>query len=229
MKKIALSIIIVLFFIGVCCAGTTETSGITAQTIITRVERYLDIADDPLYSDNDFIQWIDEAVRETVNRTGCLEASPITVALVANTYRYDPGQSFLRVVSIEHDNGDTADKLQIMTLDRVNINDLGHNKEKGRPKVYAVWNDQIVIWPIPRTDEAGTSLYVYTVSLPTGIVATTDAIETPAYFDMAIINYVAAMAHFKNNQMVKGASFLNLYEQRIAEYNALVLHRNPVE
>lgn len=228
--------LLVVFLLGwlmvlacVALAGTTETSGITAATIITRAERYLDAADDPFYTDDDFIQWIDEAVKETVNRTGCLETTAITIPLVANTYDYALGQSFLRIISVEHDNGDTADHKQIISLDRVNKIDIGHNDTKGRPRLYCLWNNKLQVWPIPRTADAGTNLYVYTSPLPSGVSVTTSVIETPAYLDVALLYYVVAQAHFKNDRPGRAATFLGLYEKRLNEYIALVLQRKPVE
>lgn len=229
MKKLLITLIAVFTALN-CYAGTTETSGITAYTIQTRAERYLDVSDDPLFTDNDFIQWVDEAIRETINRTGCTQTTPITVTLSANTSRYSLGQSFLMVTAVEHDNGDTTDKSQVITLDRVHPNDLrGHNKETGRPKFYSVWNNLLEIWPIPRTDHASTSLYVYTVPLPTGISATSSSVETPAYFDVALLYYTVAMGLFKNDRFEEGNVFLKLYEQRIEEYNTLVLRKTPIE
>lgn len=229
MKKIIVSIIIVLFLCGLSFSGTTETSGITAQTIITNVKRTINSESDPLYDDNDFIQWIDEAVRETVNRTDCLETTRISKTLVANTYVYDPGQSFLRVVAVFYDNGDTTDDQQVRTLDRVHINDIGHNDATGDPQIYAVWNDQVEIWPIPRTTQDGNSIYIYTVPLPTGVSATSSAIETPAYLDTALTYYVIAMAYFKDDRPDKAKTFLDLWEKRLAEYKAIVVRQTPIE
>lgn len=230
MKKYVLSISLIFFIAVSAFAGTTETSSITAATIIAKARVHLDAVNDTdFFPDSDFVKWIDEAVRETINKTDCTETTPITKALVANTFRYDPGQSFLKVVTIVHDNGDTTDDQQYVTLDRVHINDIGHNDSTGRPQVYAVWNDQIEVWPTPRTDEASTNLYIYTVPLPTGVSATDSAIETPAYLDMALLYYVVAMGNFKNDRPDKGAIFLDLYEKRIVEYKAMVTQRKPME
>jgi hypothetical protein len=227
MKKIFVLIFLLVF--GTSYAGTIATSGITANTIISRAQVYLDSADDPFFNTTDYVQWIDEAVKETANRTSCLEASPSTVALVANQYRYALATSFLKVVAVEHNNGDDTDNKQIMSLARTNINDIGHNNSSGRPQIYTIWNDKLVIWPIPRAEEAGTYLYIYYVTAPVGVSATSSQIETPSYFDTAILYYVVAMGNMKNGAIDKGKSFLDLYEKRIAEYNALVLQHKPLE
>jgi len=212
-------------------AASTTTSGITATTIASRAQVYLDAANDPFYTNAKFVQWIDEAVKETVNKTGCLETTSVSVTLEANVDKYSitGAVNFLKVIAVEHDNGDTTDPKQIITLDRTNKNDIGHNDKTGRPQIYAIWNNQIQVWPIPRTSEAGTSLYIYRVPLPTGVSAIDSAIETPAYLDTAILYYVVAMGSFADQKQGLGNLFMTLYENRIAEYNALMIQRKPIE
>lgn len=210
-------------------AGTTATSGITAQAIIDRAERTLNAVDDSFYDDSDMVQWIDEGVREIVNMTGCLDASPVTVTLIVGTRVYSLGQSFLQVMAVEHDNEDTTDHQQVITLDRIRKNDVGHNDTTGRPRVYSVWNNNIEIWPIPRADESGELLYIYSVTLPTGVSTMSSAIETPAYFDVTLLYYVVSMAYYKDEQFAKGDKFLGLFYNRVEMYKTLVLRRVPIE
>ena len=59
--------LVVFFVYAITYAGTIATSSITAQTIIDRAKNDLNSTTnsgvtDPTYSDNDFIQWINEAV-----------------------------------------------------------------------------------------------------------------------------------------------------------------------
>jgi len=210
-------------------AGTTATSGITAQAIIDRAERTLNAVDDSFYDDSDMVQWIDEGVREIVNMTGCLDASRITITLIGNVRVYSLGQSFLQIMAVEHDNEDTDDHQQIITLDRTRKNDTGHNDTSGRPRVYNVWKNNIEIWPIPRTDESGELLYIYPVTLPTGVSTMTSAIETPAYFDVTLLYYVLSMANYKDRQFAKGDKFLALFYNRVETYKTHVLRRVPIE
>lgn len=223
------TILVMLFFWSLSYAGNPTTSSITAQTIIDRAERYLDSSSDPFFTDNDYIQWIDEAVKETIERTGCLETARSTIPLVANTNRYTLGSTYLKVQAIEHDNGDTTDTHQVITLARTSNTDIGHGNETGRPQIYAVWNNYIEVWPIPRTEEADTSLYVYSTPLPTGVSATSSAIETPAYLDSAIVYFVVSKAYLKDNQFDRSSKYYDIYEKRISEYTASIIQRKPLE
>jgi hypothetical protein len=231
LKACVFTVLAVLLLWTVAFAGTTETSSITAATIITKATQNLNAANDDFYTEAGFLQWIDEAVREIVNLTDCLEAAAITKLLVDDLSWYDPAQTFLRVTTVEHDNADTADDHQVVTLDRVHKNQIGHGDESGRPTVYCVWNDQIEIWPIPRTAQVGAlkQLYIYTVTLPTGVTLTTSAIETPAFLDVALVYYVTAMGHFKNGKMSKGAAMMGLFDQRVKEYLLQTVRRTPIE
>lgn len=230
MKKYFALLIILLFFVPPVFAGTTETSGVTAYTIADRAERSLNAASSSFYTDTDWINWIDAGVREIVNQTECLEASAISLTLSANTRRYDPAQSFLRISSVEYDNGDTTDPYQIYTLNRVHKNDLGHGSEKaGPPKSYCVWNDQIEVYPIPRSAESGTTLYVYTVSFPSGVTSMSSPIETPAYLDSALLYYAMAQAYLKARQNEMWQKTMGLFDARIKEYLTLIVRRQPLE
>lgn len=221
-------------------AGTVTTSDITAQTIIDRAKRNLNATyesgvTDPLYGDNEMIQWTDEAVREVVNLTRCLEEGPITFALTQDTYRYDPSglSNFLDIAAILFDSGVTSTDRdaapQIYTLDRVNKIDIGHNYEKGRPKVYCIFNNQIEIWPIPGSAESGASVHVFIAALPSGVTATTSNIETPAYLDTALVYYVTALGFYKDANIQAGDKFMALFDQRVKEYLVNVLRREPIE
>lgn len=232
MKRFLIYAFFALLCASIVYAGTTETSGITANTIITNARRHLNASNDStFFVASDFLVWIDEAVKDIAARTECLESTPVTVTMATATYRYSLGQSFLNVAHIEHDNNDTTDPYQIIGLDRVNKTVLKSKvRESGRPKFFAVWNNQIEVWPKPSSAEASTYLYVYPVSIPTGVSTTSSPIETPTYFDLALVYYAVAMGHYKSGSMLPSAvgdAYMAMYEKKIAEYNALVLQKEP--
>lgn len=221
-----LLVLSLVFLHAVSSAGTIATSGITAADIITDVRADLNESTASFWTEADLLQWIDEAVREIVNRTRCLETTAYTIDLVNGTYKYDTTGSFLSIETIIHNSGVTGSITRIFTLKRMDIQNLGHSKETGRPKFFAVWNDDIYIWPIPGTDEATTELTVFQVTLPTGVSATNSAIETPAYLDSAIVNYVKAKAYFKDLKETMGAFYMSLFEKQMAVAVLNVMRRN---
>jgi len=212
-------------------AGSQTTSGVTVQTIIDRVRIGLSetTASTSFWSDADLTRFTDQAVKEVVHRTKCLETSSESVTLVANTWSYTLTSAFMDIEAIIYDSGDTTSKIQVFTLDRTDIKAIGHSKETGPPKFWVLWNDALLIWPIPRSTEAGTTLYVYLDTTPSGVTATTSLIETPAYFDDAIIAYVKAQAFLKpgSGQEALGVLWLKRFDSMVEEYFAKILKRLP--
>jgi hypothetical protein len=208
-------------------AGSQTTSSITAQTLITSVR--LDLAETSVsfWADADFVRWADQAVREIVYRTKCLETDAESVTLVANTWSYALSTAFLDVETVIYDSGDTTSKTQIYTLDRTDIKSIGHSKETGPPKVFCVWNDALLIWPVPRSSESGTTLSVYLDTSPSGVTVTTSPIETPSYFDPVILDYMRAQAHYKERQPLLGDYYMKRFNARIDEYIAKIIKRAP--
>lgn len=214
-------------------AAPQSTSGVTAQTIIDRARIGLaeTTASTSFWSDADLLRYTDQAVKEIAYRTKCLESAYESITLVANTWTYSLSSTtaHLDIASIIYDSGATTSNTQIFSLDRTDIKAIGHSKETGPPKVYTLWNDAVVIWPIPRSTEAGTTLYVYLDTAPTGVTATTSTIETPAYFDDAIVAYVKGQAFLKpgSGQEAFGVLWIKRFDSIIEEYVAKILKRVP--
>lgn len=217
-------------------AGSTVTSGVTAQDIIDRVRYDLNETTASLWSDTELIYWIDEAIWEIVSRTQCLESGASTFVIYADDRDYSivdtSGTSYMGIIKIEYDfgigTGNTKSQAQIYDLDRVPFKKLryGHEKShKGPPQTFAVNNNTLYIYPIPRSNESGTSLYVYRSLMPQGVNTASDDIETPAYFDPVIWHYVRAKALYKYEKEARGNYYMNLFDMMIKNYIALVMQR----
>jgi len=228
-KKITLLICLFLLIPSIGHGGTTATSGVTAQSIINDVRKDLNEVTPVKWSDRELLQWMNEAVWEINSLTRCLESAATSIVLVQDDYDYDINGSYLDIEMVLYDSGVTTEDTQIYTLDRVNIKDIGHERERGNPKKYCIWNDDIIVWPIPRSDQAGNSIYLYKISLPSGITTSTSSIETPAYFDLAILNYIKAKALLKYNQDALGLKFMEIFDRAIENYPSSVIRRNVTE
>jgi hypothetical protein len=214
-------------------AGSTATSGITAQDIIDRVRRDLNETTAGFWTDTELIQWIDEAVREVVYRTRCLESGVSNIIVIEDTRSYSITSSFLDIEKVEYDMGlsdSTVHKTQIYDLDRVPFSNLryGHEKERGDPKVFSVWADTLYIWPIPRSDQSGNTLYLYQVPLPSGVTNSSSQIETPSYFDIAILHYVKGRALLKDGQD-EGKDYLKLFYDMLNQYIVNIQRREIIQ
>lgn len=226
MKRLLIAFAILLFLSSPSYAGTIATSSETAADVITRVQTDLNDDSSTFWTAANYYQWIDEAITEIVNRTRCLEETVFTISLTADTYSYAVGQSYTDIETIFYDSGDTTDKQRVYTVKKQNIREIAHSKEVGRPKVYCLWADKVVVWPIPGSDESGTTLYVYAVESPSGVTTSTSPIETPAPLDPAITNYVKAKALFKDGKELKGKYYMGLFGESIKAYILNILRRN---
>jgi len=215
--------------VSVCWAGNTSTSGVTAQTIIDRARANLAERTADFWTDADIVQWTNEAVREIVSQTRCLETGTSTIVLSAYGRSYPlSGLSWIDVEKVEYYSGVTSDPLQYYDLDRapfINMR-LGNEKEKGKPKVFAVWNNSVYLWPVPTSVEAGTTCFVYYVPLPSGVTSAASSIETPSYFDAAILDYVLAQAWYKAEYVTRAKFFEARFLSRIKAYLVNILRRN---
>ena len=230
----ALFVICYLSFVQPGNAADISASGVTAQTVIDRVRYDLNEETAAFWSDTELIQWMNEAIWEINSKTRCLERSVIDQALAEDDYDYTFATAHLDIELILHDSGTTtgdadeeAARRRLQALERRSLTDMGHTRETGRPKFYATWNDILYVWPIPDSDQSGTTLHIFCVSQPTGITSATSAIETPAYFDHCIPNYIKAKAYYKDKRDAKGNYFMALFEKQLREYVVNVINRHP--
>ena len=233
-RHIPLVLLIFLLVIPYSHAGTTSTSGVTAQDIIDSVRVDLDETIEGHWLDSDFIQWIDEAVREVVNRTGGLESGASNIIIIDQKRSYAlPGLSFLDIEKVEHDSGVTTDRIMIFDLTRAPFRNmrLPKLKETGRPKTFSIWANELYIWPTPIDDTdagvtlSGTTLVVYPITLPVGVTSASSQIETPAYFDLALVHYVKYKALLEDNIEKKAEYFRKLFYEMIEYYRLRIIKR----
>jgi hypothetical protein len=234
MKRFAAAILALVLCVygAVLWAGSYKTSSITAQTVIDRARVDLNETTASFWSDAQLLTWVDEAVREIVYETRCLEAGSSSYVLSGTSRSFTlPGvTTVLDVEKVEHDSGVSTDVQQIFDLDRVPFSRmrLGAEKERGRPKTFAVWNYYLWIFPIPDSNQSGTTLYMYYLPTPTGCKSAASPIETPSYFDGALVDFVVAKAYLKLGEVDKAIKRLAIYEKRIQTYNATILRREPI-
>lgn len=211
-------------------AGSITTSGVTAQTIIDRVRNDLNETTASFWTNTDLLQWINEAVNTINSRTRCLESGVSNVIVVENTRSYSITSSFLDIEKVEYDiglSGNTTQKSQIYDLERVPFFNLryGVEKERGDPKTYSVWNNTLYVFPIPGSTQAGNTIYLYAVTAPSGVTVTTSQIETPKYFDDAILLYVKSKALSKDKQDGKADAYMKLFDAYCDRYRVDVMRR----
>lgn len=217
-------------------AGPTTTSGITAGDILTRARYTINEATADFWSDTILLSYINEAVWEIYNRTQPLESGASNISVYENTRSYPipdtiSGVSFGGVAKVEYDqglSGDTTYFTQIYDLTRVPFANLQYNKDKeiGNPKAYSVWANALFIWPIPGSNQSGNTLYLYNLVAPSGVTDTTSSIETPAYFDAALLDYITYRALFRDHQEERGDFYRKIFYEKIEYYRQNIMKRD---
>ena len=232
MKKFILTALLLCLSIPVY-AGTISTSSITANTIITQVRYDLNESVPGYWSNADLIKWIDEAVRAVVGRTRCLESGASSVTLNPDIRSYSISGDFIDIEKVECDisvSGNTTEKTQVYDLDRVPFGKMRYKKgkETGDPKTFSMWANTLYVWPIPRSGQTPYTLYVYRATLPSGVTVTTSPIETPAYFDTAILYYVKGKAMMKQNQENRAKVYFDMFEGLCTRYRQDIMRREVI-
>lgn len=208
--------------IQVAYARSQATSGVTAQDLIDEVRNDLTEESASFYSDSDdFVPWLDEAVRIVASLTECIEEEE-DVVLAVDTVYYSLSTSYYDIKPIAlYDSGVDESPYRYSFVQRIEQGTLPQQAEDDeRPKTFWVWKDKIGVYPVPSEDwVSGTTVTVYLSAKPSGVTNTSSQIETPWYYDEAIKTYVQAKAMYK-----KG--WVNRYQALIQEfYSMLGLHQ----
>ncbi|ACL06229.1 hypothetical protein Dalk_4551 [Desulfatibacillum aliphaticivorans] len=226
MKKLTYAVIFTLLLVVSSYAGTTATSGITAQTIIDRIEQELNDESGTLFSDAEAVRWINEAVNMVAEMSGCLELTQ-TVTLAANTQSYSVTTSHYDILSAMYDNGSSSSR-RFYFLAPVSPNDPEKfNRETGRPQYFFEWANYVYLWPIPDSSVADTTVTLFLAGKPTGVSATSSTIETPYYFDKALLDWCCYKFWKKANQIERAMIFRQSFEQVISRYTLQI--RKPLQ
>jgi len=240
MVKAVLVTVLILLFQGSGWAGSKATSGVTAQTVIDRARVDLNEVNEGFWKDTYLLRYTDEAVKEVVYKTRCLEAGASTFVISSQSRTFSlSGINFLDIEKVEYDSGvtwepasagtTTFNPVYIFDLTRVPFGNLryGNEKERGAPKSFSVWNDTLYIWPIPGPEQSGTTLYVYYVPEPSGVTTTSSPIETPTYFDGAILDYIKGKG-LERDEDPGAKYYLDKFDNRLLEYMMKVQKRYEI-
>lgn len=228
MKRFVFILLAVLCVSVTAYAGTQTTSTTTVSTIIERVRLEIWEPSARTVSNDDIISWINDGMVDLANKTGCLEETTISITIVENQYTYDITTDFLSVEGCWYDSEDTTDPVRVSTLIRAPIYNIrtGQEKERGRPKAFTIWDNDLIVWPIPTADHAGDTLNLYAVAMPTSVSSVSDNIGTPYYLDQALIYYVAMRVALKHGDKNSLESYKGMYAEEVKNASENIVRRN---
>ena len=199
-------------------AGGATTSGKTVANLITETRYILNesaSAEGKMWSDTEITAWINDAVRNIVNRTHCLESGITRHVLSSGTSEYAIGGSYIFVKDVIYQSGATDYK----ALTRGGILALG-NVTGDEPSSFYEFNGKVGIYPLKDSEYttiSGSTIYIIAVTLPSTLTGTS-SIPTPSAYDRAIIYYTVSQALLKDNKADRSQWFLNQYYSEIDRF-----------
>lgn len=172
-----------------------------------RIDALSKIAEDSpsnAFDDDTLTRWINEAQRVFVRQTKVLQAKT-TFSTVANTQAYDLASDVWLPRLCKYDTW----VIYPMGIDAIE----SQNTAKGTPSNYAVWNNQLILWPTPT---AVATVLMYYFKRPTTLVDDADTPEIPEEFHGSLTEYTASQARSAD-------------EQGSAANNRMIAFQNAVE
>jgi len=210
----ALLAIAFLSFSNIANAGSQQTSGVTAQTIIDNARYYINETTSSFWSDAELLRWVNLGSRDIAARTRCLEQIQVVVLISGVTeYSLSSGASkYFGVSSAIYRDGTTYKGLV-----RGNVQSVGHTEDVGEPVYYYEWINNIGVYPTPGAAVSGNTVYVYTNVLPDAITLT-GVIALPAIYEQLLNLYVVAQALYRARQFEEGNLYMTHYYHGINSF-----------
>ena len=154
---------------------------LTVTDIQTRArERYNAVGDD-FYSDQMLRDLIFDA-QQILAKQGWVIEKTFSTGSVSGTREYAYPATTLGIKSVRY-NLQKLGKRKLSEDPKTNLTD-----PTGRPRDYALWNDTIILYPTPDTDDDEIQIRVY--SYPDDVTANTDAIQVPEEYKEDLVVYL---------------------------------------
>ncbi len=213
-----LFIVVMLLGAAECYAGSQTASSLTAGNVIDRARVIVGDTSTVIATNAQMVVWVNEAVHRIAQNARCLETSEART-LTATTDSYTTSTAHYDIEAVKYDNGDSTAQQRYWYLEKTDPKDLWYQfKESGRPKYWYEWNSKVYLWPVPGTDETGDTITIFEIAVPTGVTATTSAIETPYYFDEALVYYTVAKYLEADAKPGTAAYYRSLFDAEVTRY-----------
>ena len=161
--------------------GTSATSGMDGQDVITAVRDLLNEAQPAFWTDTQLLKWINDGITDIVGKTWCIADSE-TITLLTDTVEYALANDTIATVSVVYN----SEKGLVVGHPSM----LGNVHDIGEPLYYYIFNNKCGIIPKPALAINGNTCEVYQIPLPSAIAVDGDVI-IPSYLDDCLQMYVS--------------------------------------
>lgn len=203
-----LSVIAVLAAIGICLAGPTQVSTMTAGGVIEDVRAYLNEDTEDFYKDAQLLQWINDGQQDIAAKALCTEVTE-DISLTPNTIEYTPTTDYIAVLAAIYTNASGVKE----ALKPSNIRSVGE-EDSTVPGYFYDFGGKVGVYPA-LTSVTSESVTFYFVQRPS-VLTQGDTISIPALYTKALTLYVVSQAMIRDKR--DWTSIYNAYLQEIAQY-----------
>ena len=226
-RRLTIACIAVLFLIGIAFSGSETTSGKTANNLITIIRYHLNESTASFWSDTELLSHINDAIREIVEKTHCIESIEF-FTLSSGVTEYAISSDYVYINRALYMSGVTSGTSVYSTLKRLRRQEpiYGYtNEDLEAPEFFYDSNGYLSVWPVT-DDSSGNTVAAYYVPLQTALSGAS-SIVTPASLDDAIVYYTTAQAFIKDGRYDRSTYFMNLFRQEIGEFRQQFVYPKP--
>lgn len=190
--------------------GATDVSGKTFAELITSARYDVNDTKSPYFADDDeMLDWADRGHAQAAKDSASIQDVE-SIDLIASTLEYQFTTAYHRIHAVQYLDASSNRK----ALMKGTPAEVGHVYDVSEPVKYYEFEDKLGIYPVLASKTTET-VRVYLSKQATIGVALTDAVETPAILDNALIAYIVAMWERKRKHY-------SAYAQAMAFFDAEV-------
>lgn len=195
-------------------------SKLSAQDVLTRVQRQFGDEASVQIIQADVIRWINDCQREIVMQHENLLQAQTTVNTVVNTNAYTLPTNLLSIQLVEGIDSINSGYFALRYLSSEGIQQFAPNTtDTGTPVYYTRGSTegQLVVYPTPDTSIASGLRITYS-RYSTDIVGINDAIDLPEYYHQLVVEY-CLMKAYEMDENWEAADRKAQYVQSTADFN----------
>lgn len=161
--------------------------------IMNRVKRQFGDESGVQVTDSDIIDWVNHGMSHIVETNEQLLEKIGTTDLVANQqeYNFPADMLILQTVTIKPFGYTVYSKLHRFSFTEFNMKVDGWDTstpETGVPTMYSVFENQIILWPVPQSASTA-GLKIFYNRTPTAVTGGADTPEIPVAYHNALVDY----------------------------------------
>lgn len=170
---------------------------------------------DTFWSQDELFKILYEAEQQLATEALVIEAKDTSIATVSGTRSYAYPSLFIAIKRIEC-NGIKLKPIEFREDDTITLNNSA-TTQTGQPQFYTIWNDQILLRPIP---DAVYTLTIYGHKEAALLTTASSTLSVPVRCHSSLINYAASMIAAKDENWTMSQKFMDMWMADVARHRA---------